>query len=662
MPAFSKCCSWQEQGSCGKLDAPTAQVQYEMHVVPLDVFMEMQNAIAHQDLQKKGVLQVVYPETRKDMVVIFVSHQWLGFRHPDPAFEQLKVLQAVIRKLRGGHEIRSSWSEYAVHGKVFTLGDWPSKLQDNSVLWYDYFSIPQQVGYDPNATGDMLKAVDSIPAYVEMTDYFVVLCPTCEHSEVRDGNAPRLCNYYTWKTRGWCRMESFSQYLSTNRTPLIIIKSETCIELESLSEEIFCAPGLGEFSCCAMDHKVKVEDGSVTEIACDRWKIARVLNSMAKRRQQFALTQSNVFQFRWFKAIHKPVVMQGLQECSDSSAGCSVNPQAVKSNGAHAYETSRLEVVQKEECTELPKEEGATDEVIAKRFLEEYRFEGIEDNDAGWTPLRFAVIANEPAVVKALLSLGASIEVKVDRPMPAYLHFKGTTVLGTAMAFCRGDDGRKILDMLLEHKADTQCKTADFHVLSPVGIAAYFANKDALIWWLGRFPQWDISQPEGSFGHDLLALTMQFADPRDIDASRALVERGTDVNTAGYLNASKMMLSCANMKHDSTVFLQLMLESGGFMQMDLPRTPVATDLKILTRVGHIATWFGSTDPLMTHLKLYDGATALLGAVDAGKINQARWLLANRADANIANSCGVTPLKLAHATGQSMLIRLLEGSS
>ena len=33
---------------------------------------------------------------------MFCSHQWLGWHHPDPNFEQLGVLQSVLRKIGSG--------------------------------------------------------------------------------------------------------------------------------------------------------------------------------------------------------------------------------------------------------------------------------------------------------------------------------------------------------------------------------------------------------------------------------------------------------------------------------------------------------------------------------------------------------------------------------
>ena len=42
--------------------------------------------IPHQEMQERGLLETYSPD--KEGKILFISHQWLGFGHPDPEFEQ----------------------------------------------------------------------------------------------------------------------------------------------------------------------------------------------------------------------------------------------------------------------------------------------------------------------------------------------------------------------------------------------------------------------------------------------------------------------------------------------------------------------------------------------------------------------------------------------
>ena len=63
-----------------------------------------------QDLLADGGL-IKVDDTRKADKVIFISHQWTSFNHPDPKNEQLKALQMTIRNLLSGKAtVRTNWA------------------------------------------------------------------------------------------------------------------------------------------------------------------------------------------------------------------------------------------------------------------------------------------------------------------------------------------------------------------------------------------------------------------------------------------------------------------------------------------------------------------------------------------------------------------------
>ena len=91
---------------------------------------------------------------------------------------------------------------------------------------FDWFSIPQitprmlgcNVSDMSNTRSDMQKAVDSIHAYVEASDIFLVLCPSVQHTDRGE-----ICNQLSWASRGWCRVELAAAALSANTKISIVM-------------------------------------------------------------------------------------------------------------------------------------------------------------------------------------------------------------------------------------------------------------------------------------------------------------------------------------------------------------------------------------------------------------------------------------------------------
>ena len=96
---------------------------------------------------------------------------------------------------------------------------------------------------NPDMDSDIKHAVDSIPAYVDAADLFVVLCPSLQHSDTQE-----VCDQVTRSRRGWCRVELAAAVLG--RKPdkrLLVIKSATSFSL-MLANDSLHPPGTGEFT------------------------------------------------------------------------------------------------------------------------------------------------------------------------------------------------------------------------------------------------------------------------------------------------------------------------------------------------------------------------------------------------------------------------------
>ena len=64
-----------------------------------------------------------------------------------------------------------------------------------------------------------MKAVNSIPAYVERSTHFLAIVPTIKHHDLHEV----VCDLGTWLGRGWCRVELFSLLLARHNTNAAIV-------------------------------------------------------------------------------------------------------------------------------------------------------------------------------------------------------------------------------------------------------------------------------------------------------------------------------------------------------------------------------------------------------------------------------------------------------
>ena len=149
----------------------------------------------HGVLQERGLLHQWYP----GMFLIFVSHQWLSINHPDPEGQQVRVLQEALRSIISGalhvHEDLITWTD---ERELSAKMRWHIA---EGFLFFDWFAIPQitarKDGVNEEATkSDAALAVQSIPAYVELSNIFLALVPELEHKDTA-----KAVNYATWLSR-----------------------------------------------------------------------------------------------------------------------------------------------------------------------------------------------------------------------------------------------------------------------------------------------------------------------------------------------------------------------------------------------------------------------------------------------------------------------------
>ena len=227
---------------------------YPMYGMKVRDLLAMEEWLPHQDLLAAGKLHVISEDEMNRNRVIFLSHQWCSFLHPDPKADQLKALQVVIKRLMDGEitvrsdpKLEMSYNFKRVDGKA----EW-NEFFEEGYIWHDYSCIPQPLAHKakiegagrdaPHAgmvgadhrTGDcgedavmtklveqLKAAVESIPSYVERAEFVWVLVPPVEHQDVPDA----VCDLNSWRGRGWCRMEYCASNLTTHDLPVMIIEN-----------------------------------------------------------------------------------------------------------------------------------------------------------------------------------------------------------------------------------------------------------------------------------------------------------------------------------------------------------------------------------------------------------------------------------------------------
>lgn len=186
---------------------------FPMVVLKMDTFLSLESMLTYEALSARGDLVEWAPGLGS---VFFVSHQWCSFSHPDPSGIQLRAAQQLLTRCREG-QLRSifateeEWLAYHLKDQTGTLSFakvTPEEFADdvaNGYVWLDYSSVPQAA----EAEEARLKAIDSIPFYVDNSQTFLALVPRIEHADLPG----TFCDYKSWTQRGWCRLECMVQEL-----------------------------------------------------------------------------------------------------------------------------------------------------------------------------------------------------------------------------------------------------------------------------------------------------------------------------------------------------------------------------------------------------------------------------------------------------------------
>ena len=249
MWSFLKCCHAKSWSCCWSQDGHTINVaSFPMKCVKVKTLMQMDRMKTFGEMDRLGLLVTPGPSSK----VHFVSHEWLSYGHPDPSGTQLRRLQDVFRKVMAGrgHELfseadwktfsqgtASSWTPQLAHLEGSAQSE---KLSDDSfradveqgLAWIDFSSIPQLADADPSTVSEVAAnqkaAVESIPFYLQRSNFFWVLTPTATHEDRKE-----TCGFVSWRGRGWCRLEEWANFLSVpSMMPLVVFRRGADLNLQ----------------------------------------------------------------------------------------------------------------------------------------------------------------------------------------------------------------------------------------------------------------------------------------------------------------------------------------------------------------------------------------------------------------------------------------------
>jgi hypothetical protein len=165
-------------------NSTATDMKFPMYLVPLNQLDRLYGGKdprhtrieAHQELKRRGEL-VRWENLPIDAHIIFLSHEWVGWSHPDPHGIQLKTFLQVMKRLGSGEisqvEMNVTHSKLYKKNHIVRAEEW-KELMSTAYVWIDWASMPQPSACSPSVSQEKKKkmetdlgnAVKSIPAYV----------------------------------------------------------------------------------------------------------------------------------------------------------------------------------------------------------------------------------------------------------------------------------------------------------------------------------------------------------------------------------------------------------------------------------------------------------------------------------------------------------------
>lgn len=599
---------------------PVCKELFPMFVLPIAEVMKLDTLRPFQELLARGCL-LKYTETMLARV-IFVSHQWLGWSHPDPERIQLSSLQACLcRLMKGGTDTHPHFAARLAGVKTAVKGRHWARVLPHMLCWVDYCCMPQptaagEVGDHRYSCGDLAKqlsdAVQSIPAYIERTALIIILVPLATHA-----NTGATCGVSSWRSRGWCRMEFLSAALARYPIPTMVCGTRPAHfilpgDLQSLTA------GQGQFTCCLLQHRM-----AGTREPCDRGNVKHILEKLLDAKVEHLLQHRRLVEARLYIAGQR-WALQGLDPLQIQEEAAKPSTEQLRSN-------------------EMPR--PVADLKGKLRWGAEAEEMALESS-TGFGLLHYAVYADDQPAVLALLAMRIDVNQRTLQRFPqAGFMYKGLTPLHVGMAWA----GESVVRILLRMRGDPEVRLP-FSLgitLGPIEVASNYGRADLLDAWFAHFP-----------GVDLGWGLNWAARAGSLSAVHVLVRARADVNRQMENGAWAPLTFASGLSEDASedVVEALLTARANVNIRNCPKgrySAVCAAMRLACRAGMrseacvvLANAKGSTP-----LHAATGFTPNPGIV--------RLLLGVRADPAAKTSFGLCPLQYAAALGGDAVLGALK---
>jgi len=467
-------------------------------------------------------------------------------------------------------------------------------------VWMDYLSLPQlpHARQDPQRVAETAGDAKSLPAHFERASLILVVAPVCLHHDTGE-----VCNYASWRERGWCRLEMMVALLARSTIHIMVCPGPEAIPYFIWPLDMIWLPaGEGKFSCCMLDHCFG---------PCDKVHFRSVLEDMLDAKVQHLQGAGRVTESRYW-AVKRNVFVRGLPGAG-SSATAQTKRTTVEPGGQRYTELTRLEQL----CSLLS-------------------WDGQDDIDAlqtGCTLMLWAALSGDSAAVWDLAThKGGRLHAALRQSLPGLPGMlKGLTPLLAAMGHADWATVEVLLDALADPLAVTEQGQDALMLAAAAGRAG---NVRA---WLGRFGRWDLQRADLRFGISAAQGAGGCAAER-ADILAALLQ------ARAHASGREPMLCAFAAQHEDSAPSVVRLLLGRRCDVNSPWEPPSLGqralLKARARLERVSPGRFAAESAASA-----GSTALHFAAQRGDVSLVRCLLRARAEPR-RNYQGRTPLEVA----------------
>mmetsp|Transcript_115 Transcript_115/g.286 ORF Transcript_115/g.286 Transcript_115/m.286 type:complete len:656 (-) Transcript_115:88-2055(-) len=584
-------------------DAFDASRQHPMCVIKIRDFVKLESPLpAHEEVAARGLL-VEWQLGLGD--VMFVSHTWLGERHPDPSGVKFEALKAILSRIIAGTMSVNEWYlQRILWGKMRISASRLSGCLADGFLWLDYVSIPQ-------ANHDLqMQAVASIGAFIASSSFFLVLAGTWRH-EVAEQGMRDLCG---WAGRGWCRFEQLANALSPRPKWQLVATNAGCFTYGACGQAAFnwlsTPVGTGDFS-----------------FAGDRAKLGVAIGELVSTRAEYAL------------------------KCLERERG------GERARRRHLLWFRLLTSLRHWLLAGTPGDGGAVGEEPLEAWLDRLRFRTIhEERRSGLTPLRFAALACRGDLVRELVAAGADVEVPLSAAWPEFDFLAGETILHR---LCRLRDAPEIVALLIDAGADPLRRDAATG-LTPLHLAFAGGHPMLIQYFVSRYGAPAVSITD-RLGTTPLCCAALFGRAEVVAEVLRAEARPDELDAPGSFGMPLAFSAVTNVGDVAT--LRACLDAGCSVDAAVPRRQPRA---LCAAVLFLCSAWRRTQRFDYFAEIFaemPGCTCLGCAAMQGNLGATELLLSRGADTNARNAHGRTPLMLAASVGnESIVAALLRGGA